>query len=961
MTNYKDTLFLPRTDFPMKAGLAKREPELLAHWQEMNLWDRLRADAKGREKFILHDGPPYANGNLHIGHALNKILKDVINRSQQMSGKDAYYVPGWDCHGLPIEWKIEERYRAKGKDKDAVPALEFRQECRDFATNWINIQREEFKRLGVIGDWNNPYLTMNFKAQARIAAEIGKFLVNGLLYRGSKPVMWSVVEKTALAEAEVEYEDYESDQIWGKFSIDVNSAPEELHGAFLVIWTTTPWTIPGNRAICFSPRISYGLYEVTDAPDDNWVAAGERLLISDGLAEEVFKQSRVVRYRRICDVHSNTLEGIVCAHPLKSLGYEFPVPLLSGEHVTDDIGTGFVHTAPGHGVEDFEVWMANKNVLDERGIKTTIPYTVDGDGFLTDEAPGFDGKRVLTEKGKKGDANEAVILALQRVSSLVARSRLKHQYPHSWRSKKPVIFRNTPQWFISMDRAPNGDGNSLRKIALDQIEKTSWFPSQGKNRIGGMVEGRPDWVISRQRAWGVPIPVFVHKETCEPLRDAAVIDRIVAAFEEEGADAWYVSEPSRFLGGSYNANDYEQVRDVVDVWFDSGSTHTFVLEDRPELEWPAALYLEGSDQHRGWFHSSLLEACGTRGRAPYNAVLTHGFVLAEDGRKMSKSLGNVVAPQQVIEQNGAETLRLWVAASDYSDDLRIGAEIIKQLTDSYRRLRNTLRYLLGNLDGFTDAEKVDAADMPELERWILHRLWEIDREVRTGYGTYDFHGLFRTLHDFCANDLSAFYFDIRKDCLYCDPASSPGRRAARTILDELFSCLTAWLAPILCFTAEEAWMCRNPDSGDSVHLRQFPEIHEGWRDDGLAEKWRKVGNIRRVVLGALEIERIEKRIGASLQAAPDVYLTADYLDALEGVDVADLAIVSSIHLHEGTAPDGAFHLPELEGIAVVPALAVGEKCARCWKFLPDVGIDPSAPDLCGRCAVAVKDNLEAAE
>lgn len=961
MTNYKDTLFLPKTDFPMKAGLAKREPELLARWQEMNLWDRLRADSKGREKFILHDGPPYANGNLHIGHALNKILKDVINRSQQMLGKDSYYVPGWDCHGLPIEWKIEEQYRAKGKDKDAVPVVEFRQECRDFASNWIDIQREEFKRLGVMGDWDNPYLTMNFKAQARIAGEIGKFLLNGLLYRGSKPVMWSVVEKTALAEAEVEYEDHESDQIWVKFPIDVQSVPAEFHDAFVVIWTTTPWTIPGNRAICFSSRISYGLYEVTDAPDDNWVVSGEKLVLADGLAETVFKQSRVEGHRRICDVTSDALENLVCAHPLKSLGYDFTVPLLSGDHVTDDTGTGFVHTAPGHGTDDFEVWMANKADLDERGIETAIPYTVDGDGFFTKEAPGFDGKRVLTDKGKKGDANEAVISALREVSALVARARLKHQYPHSWRSKKPVIFRNTPQWFISMDRAPYGEGETLREIAMEQIEKTSWFPAQGKNRIGGMVEGRPDWVISRQRAWGVPIPVFVHKETGEPLRDATVVDRVVAAFEEEGADAWYASEPARFLGDAYNPDDYEQVRDVVDVWFDSGSTHTFVLEDRPELEWPAALYLEGSDQHRGWFHSSLLEACGTRGRAPYDAVLTHGFVLAEDGRKMSKSLGNVVAPQQVIDQNGAETLRLWVAASDYSDDLRIGPDIIKQLTDSYRRLRNTLRYLLGNLDGFADAEKVDAADLPELERWVLHRLWEIDKEVRSGYGTYDFHGLFRTLHDFCANDLSAFYFDIRKDCLYCDPAGSLGRRAARTILDELFSCLTAWLAPILCFTAEEAWMCRNPEGDDSVHLRQFPEIQENWRDDVLAEKWRKVWNVRRVVLGALEIERAEKRIGSSLQAAPDVYLTADYLKALEGLDVADLAIVSAIHLHEGEAPDGAFHLAELEGIGVVPALADGEKCDRCWKIMPDVGSDPAAPDVCGRCADAVKQHPVAAE
>ncbi|HAT34628.1 MAG TPA: isoleucine--tRNA ligase, partial [Rhodospirillaceae bacterium] len=878
-----------------------------------------------------HDGPPYANGNLHIGHALNKILKDVINRSQQMLGKDSYYVPGWDCHGLPIEWKIEEEYRAKGKDKDAVPVVEFRTECREFAGKWIDIQRDEFKRLGVLGDWERPYLTMDYKAQARIAGEIGKFLMNGLLYRGSKPVMWSVVEKTALAEAEVEYEDYESDQIWVKFPL-AEKADGALEDAQIVIWTTTPWTIPGNRAICYSDRIAYGLYEVGQVAEDNWVQTGEKLVLADALASSFFEQSRVENYERIADVAGDALNDIVCAHPLNALGYDFVVPLLAGEHVTEETGTGFVHTAPGHGTDDFEVWMANKAGLDARGIETAIPYTVDGDGFFTDQAPGFDGKRVLTDKGKKGDANEAVIAALREAGALAARARLKHQYPHSWRSKKPVIFRNTPQWFISMDRAPGEEGDTLRKRAMDQIAKTAWYPAQGENRIGGMIEGRPDWVISRQRAWGVPIPVFVDKASGEPLRDQAVVDRIVAAFEEDGADAWYASDPSRFLGNEYNPDDYEQVLDVVDVWFDSGSTHSFVLEDRPELEWPAALYLEGSDQHRGWFHSSLLEACGTRGQAPYKAVLTHGFVLAEDGRKMSKSLGNVVAPQKVIEQNGAETLRLWVAASDYSDDLRIGAEIIKQLTDSYRRLRNTLRYLLGNLAGFEATERVDLADMPELERWVLHRLWELDREVRSGYGAYDFHGLFRTLHDFCANDLSAFYFDIRKDCLYCDPADSLARRSARTVLDDLFSCLTAWLAPILCFTSEEAWLCRHGDSAEaSVHLRQFPTIPEDWQDDALAAKWQKVWAVRRVVLGALEIERAEKRIGSSLQAAPAVYLSADYLTALEGLEVADLAIVSEVELHEGAAPEGAFSLPDIADIAVVPKTAEGEKCARCWK------------------------------
>ncbi|MGA0394881.1 MAG: isoleucine--tRNA ligase, partial [Rhodospirillales bacterium] len=620
-TDYKSTIFLPQTDFPMKAGLPKREPELLARWEKGDLYGDLRKQSEGREKFILHDGPPYANGHLHIGHALNKILKDVINRSQQMLGKDSTYVPGWDCHGLPIEWMIEEKYRKAGKNKDDVPVNEFRKECRAFAEEWINVQREEFKRLGVLGDWDNPYTTMTYLAEAQIVRELGKFLMNGSLYRGSKPVMWSVVEKTALAEAEVEYHDHESDQVWVKFPVTTG----DLTDASVVIWTTTPWTLPGNRAICFSERISYGVYEVTEASDDNWAKVGEKMIIADALAEQVKEAARIDEWNKTADVPAEALARFVCAHPLKSIGYDFDVPLLPGDHVTDDTGTGFVHTAPGHGVDDFEVWTANKAALDSRGIDTAIPYTVDGDGFYTDQAPGFDGKRVITDKGKKGDANEAVISALKEADAIIARARLKHQYPHSWRSKKPVIFRNTPQWFIAMDK-DLGDGTTLRQRALGEIEKTRWVPAQGQNRIGGMIEDRPDWVVSRQRAWGVPIAVFVEKKTGEPLRDQAVVDRIAQAFEKEGADIWFSAEPSRFQGNDYNPDDYEQVTDILDVWFDSGSTHSFVLEQRPELTWPANLYLEGSDQHRGWFHSSLLESCGTRGRAPYDAVLTHGFV-----------------------------------------------------------------------------------------------------------------------------------------------------------------------------------------------------------------------------------------------------------------------------------------------------------------------------------------------
>ncbi|HAD86472.1 MAG TPA: isoleucine--tRNA ligase [Rhodospirillaceae bacterium] len=971
--DYKSTVFLPKTDFPMKAGLAGKEPGIIEQWEQIGLYELLREDAKGRPPFVLHDGPPYANGNLHIGHALNKILKDVIVRAQQMMGKDANYVPGWDCHGLPIEWKIEEQYRAQGKDKDQVPVVEFRQECRDFAQHWIGVQRDEFKRLGVIGDWADPYTTMSFGAEAQIARELLKFLDNGLLYRGSKPVMWSVVEKTALAEAEVEYHDHESDTIWVKFP--VVSGDDALADASVVIWTTTPWTIPGNRAVCFSNRISYGLYEITEAPEDNWAKTGDKLILADALAEDVFKSARVDGHVRVCNVAAETLAGLTCAHPFRGMGdhggYDFDVPLLDGDHVTDETGTGFVHTAPGHGREDFEAWMSSGKLLAERGIDSHIPYTVDADGRFTPEAPGFEGAQVITDKGKKGDANKVVIDALVAEGKLLARGRLKHQYPHSWRSKKPVIFRNTPQWFISMDKdfdVPGGDGDtsgrgSLRDIALGAIGDTKFVPGAGQARLHAMIENRPDWVISRQRAWGVPITVFVHKETGELLRDPAVNARIVESFEAEGADAWFSADPSRFLGNEYSAEDYEQVTDILDVWFDSGSTHAFVLEQRDDLSWPASLYLEGTDQHRGWFHSSLLESCGTRGRAPYDAVLTHGFVMAEDGQKMSKSLGNITAPQDVCNQHGADILRLWVVGSNYSEDLRIGPEIVKFHADIYRRLRNTLRYLLGNLDGFDQSERLSYDEMPELERWVLSRLWRLDKMLRGACDSFEFHGVFTELHNFCAVDLSAFYFDIRKDTFYCDRADSVERRAARTVLDELFNCLTAWLAPFLCFTAEEAWQQRldAPDPKNSVHRRQFPDIPSTWHDEALEEKWRTIRQVRRAVTGALELERAEKRIGASLQAHVTVHVTAEQAAALEGLDLPAIFITSSGEITTATAPDGAYTLAEAPGVAVVPVLADGEKCERCWKILPDVGSDADHPTVCARCADAVRHSPLAAE
>ena len=974
--DYSSTLYLPQTDFPMRAGLPQQEPKILARWNEIGLYEKLREAAKDRAKFVLHDGPPYANGNIHIGHALNKILKDVVTKSQQMLGFDSNYVPGWDCHGLPIEWKIEEEYRAKGKNKDAVPIVEFRQECRAFAQKWVDIQREEFKRLGVIGDWSHPYMTMTFPAEAQIARELMKFAANGTLYRGSKPVMWSVVEKTALAEAEIEYEDYTSDAVWVKFP--VNAAHGRLAKASVVIWTTTPWTLPGNRAISFSSKISYGLYKITDAPADNWAKTGDLLILADKLAEDVFKQARVTSYEKVSDVSADILDAIECSHPLKGLagGYEFVVPLLAGDHVTDDTGTGFVHTAPSHGREDFDVWTANARDLEARGISSVIPYTVDADGALTEHAPGFTGKRVLTDKGEKGDANEAVIKALIERGMLLARSRLKHQYPHSWRSKKPVIYRNTPQWFIAMDKdiADGGrakSGDTLRARALQAISVTRWVPEQGQNRITGMIAGRPDWVISRQRAWGVPIAVFVREKgdgSAEILQDEAVNKRIADAFEKEGADAWYKDGArERFLGSHAN-EEWQKVNDICDVWFDSGSTHAFVLEDPVHFPGLAGIkrkidggndtvmYLEGSDQHRGWFHSSLLESCGTRGRAPYDVVLTHGFTLDENGRKMSKSLGNTTEPQKVISQSGADILRLWVSATDYADDQRIGPEILKNTIETYRKLRNTVRWMLGSLAHFDDKDRIKADDMPELERLMLHRLSEIDAIVRPAYANFDYKTVVATLANFMNTELSAFYFDIRKDTLYCDPPSSVARKSSLTVIDYLFRAITTWLAPILSFTAEEAWMSRYGDASVSVHLELFQKTLPAWRNEALAKKWETIREVRRVVTGALEVERAAKRIGSSLEASPLVYVSDKAVFAtLFDIDLAEVCITSNAMVTNEDAPAGAFTLSDVPGVAVVVEKAVGTKCARSWKILPTVGSDPDYPDVSPRDAKALRE------
>jgi isoleucyl-tRNA synthetase len=970
--DYRETVFLPDTPFPMRGGLPKKEPEILEGWAALSdkgLYGAVRAkrQADGADLFVLHDGPPYANGAIHIGHALNKTLKDFVVRSRFALGYDVDYVPGWDCHGLPIEWKIEEEFRAKGRRKDEVPAEEFRTRCREYAGGWIEAQKVEFQRLGILGDWWNRYATMDYTSEATIVAEFHKFAASGQLYRGSKPVMWSPVERTALADAEIEYHDHISPTIWVKFPVKVydeehyalsgNPAGDNVfrlapNDASVVIWTTTPWTIPANRAISFNPKVEYGLYEV-EAMEENlefapWSKVGDRLIVADKLAEDVRKSAKVATWRRVEPVDPT---GLVCAHPLAQFdeGFGFDVPLLAGDHVTDDAGTGFVHTAPGHGADDYLVWLKSGYALD------SIPDTVDPDGAYFPHVPLFAGLKVIETEGKKagkfGPANAAVMDKLIEAGNLLARGRVEHSYPHSWRSKAPIIFRNTPQWFIRMDQ-PLESGKTLRETAIQAIADTAFHPDAGRNRIGSMVESRPDWLVSRQRAWGTPLAMFVDKDSGQPLMDEAVNARILAAIREGGADAWFLRPDAEFLGDAYDAAQYEKVGDILDVWFDSGCTHAFTIEGRDDSHWPADLYLEGSDQHRGWFQSSLLEGCGTRGRAPYKAVLTHGFTQDENGEKMSKSKGNTIEPQTVTKESGAEILRLWAAMVDYSEDQRIGKTILATTTDAYRKLRNTTRYLLGALAGFDEAERVtDYADFPPLEKFILHRLWELDGQVKAAYEAYRFSDVTRPLIEFCQGDLSTLFFDIRKDSLYCDKPTELRRRAYRTVLDYVFERLTIWLSPLTSFTMEEAWMTRFPDAG-SNSLRVMPETPAQWRNDAEAARWAKVETVMSVVTGALEVERREKRIGSALEAAPVVHVAdADLLGAFDGLDAAEVFRTSAATLVAGEG--GAFTSDEVKGVSVDPAQAEGNKCARSWRILPEVGTDPRYPELSLRDAEAV--------
>ena len=891
---------LPKTAFSMKANLPVREPEILEYWNKINLYQELRQSSKGDEKFVLHDGPPYANGNIHMGTALNKILKDIIVKFHQMDGKDSIYVPGWDCHGLPIEWKIEEQYKKNKKNKNEVPIVEFRKECRSFAEKWIEVHKGQFKRLGVIGDWENYYSTMSYDAEAQIVRELGKFLKEGSLYRGFKPVLWSTVEKTALADAEVEYQDHKSDTIYTSFPVK-SSNLKELEGSEVIIWTTTPWTIPANKALAYNEALDYVLVQLNDDGDFK----NKNIVIAEALLDSVVKECSIKNYKIIKKFKGRDLKDTICNHPFFNLGYEYDIPMLEARFVTTEQGTGIVHCAPSHGPDDF-------NLCLNHGIKAI--ETVDGDGKYTKNVHLFEGNHIFK-------SNPIVIEKLKEQKKLLANGELTHSYPHSWRSKAPLVHRATPQWFISME------SHKLRETALKALDETTFYPSKGKERLKSMIETRPDWCVSRQRVWGVPLPIFVNKKTKEILVDDEVNENIARIYEKEGSDCWFSDNPQRFLGEKYKSEEYEKLSDIVEVWFDSGSTHSFVLEKREDLKWPASMYLEGSDQHRGWFHSSLLESCGTRGKAPFESILSHGFVVDGKGLKMSKSLGNVIAPEDILKKYGADILRIWVASSNYAEDLRIDHSILDQHADSYRKIRNTFRYLLGNLnDNFeeVDFEKINISELPELEQFMLHKIYSLNENFKNYFNNYDFHNLYKELLNFCTVDLSAFYFDIRKDCLYCDSKESKKRQSTIILLNIILSSLLRWFAPILSFTTEEIYRLIMNDN-KSIHLTKFLKFPKNFKNENLNQKWLELIKIRNICNISIEEKRASKEIGSSLEASLKIDLDKKLNDISKDVDFSELCITSSAEV-------SYFENTETK---VQTTKADGSKCQVCWKITKD--------------------------
>ena len=914
----KENLNLPKTSFSMKANLPQKEPSIVEFWDKINLYKQLREQSKGKEKFILHDGPPYANGYIHMGTALNKILKDVVTRFHQMNGKDSNYVPGWDCHGLPIEWKIEEQYKKDKKNKDEVPISEFRKECREFANKWIDVQKKEFKRLGVIGDWENYYSTMSFDAEASIVRELGKFLLEGSLYKGFKPVLWSTVEKTALADAEVEYKDHTSNTIYVGFKVE-SSKIKILNDSQIIIWTTTPWTIPANRALAYNKNLDYTVIEINDSSSN---FNNQKIVVASKLLDTIIKGCELKKYKKIDSFKGEDFKETICSHPFKDLGYEYQVPMLDAQFVTLEQGTGIVHCAPSHGPDDF-------NLCLKHGIKSVD--TIDDNGRYTKYIPKFEGIHVFK-------ADEIIIEKLKECKKLLSNGKLTHSYPHSWRSKAPLVHRATPQWFISME------SHKLRNIALKAIDETKFYPRRGKIRIRSMIETRPDWCVSRQRVWGVPLPIFISKKTGEPLKDLEVIENIAKIYEKEGSDCWFSDNPQRFLGKKYNKEDFIKSNDIVEVWFDSGSTHTFVLEKRKDLKWPASMYLEGSDQHRGWFHSSLLESCGTRKRAPYESVLSHGFVVDGKGLKMSKSTGNVISPNDILHKYGADILRVWASASDYAEDLRIDFNILDQHAESYRKIRNTFRFLLGNLqDKKTDLDftNLDISNWPELEIYMLHQIYELDKKIKNYFKEYSFHKLYKELLQFCSQDLSAFYFDIRKDALYCEPVNSKIRKASIKFLNITLDILLRWFAPIISFTTEEIYKIIY-NNEKSIHLENFSTIPEKWLNKSLGNKWNQLKLVRQVCNVAIEVKRTNKELGSSLEADLEIFLDKKYLDLVKNIDLSEFCITSKAkaQILNGQKDLELFKLENIQGIGVLVKKAVGNKCPRCWKIFEE---------SCNRC------------